>query len=129
MIAIIAAAVATWIFGAIWYSIFAQPWIADSGVPLAEDGKPANRTSPVPYVISVVALFVVAAMMQYGFSMLGVQSFQKGFLGGLGVGLFFITPWILINNGYAGRPFGLTLIDGGYASVGCAVIGLVLVLI
>ena len=49
-------------------------------------------------------------------------------MSGLGVGLFFISPWIMINNGYAGRPFRLTLIDGGYATFGCAIIGLVLML-
>ena len=43
-----------------------------------------------------------------------------------GIGLFFISPWIMINNGYGGRPFKLTLIDGGYATLGCAAIGLVL---
>lgn len=32
----------------------------------------------------------------------------------------------MINNAYGQRPFKLTLIDGGYAIFGCAVIGLVL---
>jgi len=33
-----------------------------------------------------------------------------------------------INNAYGGRPFKLTLIDGGYATIGCAIIGFILVL-
>jgi hypothetical protein len=53
----------------------------------------------------------------------------KGMTSGLGIGLFFIAPWIMMNNGYTARPFRLTLIDGGYAALGCAVIGLVLALI
>jgi len=34
----------------------------------------------------------------------------------------------MINNAYGDRPFKLTLIDGGYATLGCAVIGAVLTL-
>jgi hypothetical protein len=58
----------------------------------------------------------------------GIDTIAEGFVSGLGVGLFFISPWIMINNAYGNRPFRLTLIDGGYATIGCAVIGLVLTL-
>ena len=34
----------------------------------------------------------------------------------------------MINNAYAMRPFRLTLIDGGYAVAGAAIIGAVLTL-
>ena len=34
-----------------------------------------------------------------------------------------------IINAYAGRPFRLTVIDGGYAVIGCTLIGLVLALL
>ncbi|MYA89746.1 MAG: DUF1761 domain-containing protein, partial [Boseongicola sp. SB0662_bin_57] len=36
------------------------------------------------------------------------------------------SPWIMINNAYGDRPFNLTLIDGGYATFGCAVMGAIL---
>ena len=39
-----------------------------------------------------------------------------------------LDPAVMINNAFAGRPFRLILIDGGYATFGCAVIGLVLTL-
>jgi hypothetical protein len=42
------------------------------------------------------------------------------------VGLFFISPWIMINNAYGQRPFRLTMIDAGYATFGCAVMGAIL---
>ena len=45
-----------------------------------------------------------------------------------GIGLFFISPWIMINNSYGRRPFKLTVIDGGYATFGCAIMGAVLAL-
>lgn len=125
MLEIGVAALVAWLFGAAWYSVFANVWISASGVAVDENGIPLNRKNPVPYVLSLAALLVVSAMMRYGLSMLEVESLQKGFLGGLGVGLFFISPWIFINNGYSGRPLKLSLIDSCYASVGCALIGLV----
>lgn len=128
-VSVIAAGVAAWIFGAIWYSVFAKPWMTDSGVPLGEDGTPINRTNPLPYILSIVAMILVAGMMRHSFATAGIDTAGKAILGGLGVGLFFISPWIMINNGYSARPFRLTLIDGGYATFGCAIIGLVLVLI
>lgn len=126
---VIAAGVAAWIFGAIWYSVFAKTWMADSGVPLGEDGNPINRTQPTPYILSIIAMILVAGMMRHAFATSGIDSLNKAIIGGLGVGLFFISPWIMINNGYAARPFRLTLIDGGYATFGCAIIGAVLVLL
>ncbi|MDG1069835.1 MAG: DUF1761 domain-containing protein, partial [Sulfitobacter sp.] len=53
-------------------------------------------------------------------------SVSEDAVSGFGIGLFFISPWLMINNAYGGRPFRLTLIDGGYAVIGCTVIGLVL---
>lgn len=126
---VILAGVAAWIFGAIWYCIFAKPWMADSGVPLDGNGKPVNQTSPTPYVLSAVAMIIVAGMMRHAFASAGIDTLEKALVGGLGIGLFFISPWIMINNGYSARPFRLTLIDGGYATFGCAIIGAVLVLI
>jgi len=35
----------------------------------------------------------------------------------------------MINNAYTMRPFRLTVIDGGYAIIGCGLIGLVLTLV
>jgi hypothetical protein len=67
-------------------------------------------------------------MMRRVLSMAGIVAHGKSMLVGIGVGLFFIAPWIMINNAYGDRPFKLTLIDGGYAVAGSAVIGLVLAL-
>ncbi len=129
LLSVLLAGVAAWIFGAIWYSIFAKPWMTDSGVPLDENGVPVNRTAPLPYILSIIAMILVAGMMRHAFAMTGIDTPGKAAVAGLGIGLFFISPWIMINNGYAARPFRLTLIDGGYATFGCAIIGAVLALL
>ena len=68
----------------------------------------------------------MTCMMRHIFSMASIDGVASGALAGLGVGLFFITPWIAMNYAYAMRPAKLTLIDGGFSTIGCMIIGLVL---
>lgn len=126
-ISVLVAAACAWIFGAIWYMALSKPWIDAAQIKVDANGRPAN-SGPMPYVLSALAMVLVAGMMRHTFGMAGIAGAGKGFVAGLGVGLFFISPWIMINNAYGDRPFKLTLIDGGYASFGCAIIGLVLML-
>jgi hypothetical protein len=125
---VLVAAAACWAFGAAWYGLLSKPWMAVSGVTMGPDGRPANGTSPLPYLVSLVMMIIVAGMMRHVFAMSpGLDSLWDGIMTGLGVGAFFITPWIAINNAYTMRPLLLTLIDGAYATIGCAIIGVVLV--
>lgn len=126
ILAVLAAAVAAWVVGALWYMVLAKPWMAASGVRVGPDGRPEGGA--LPYILSLIAMVLVAGMMRHVFALSAVDTWDKGLVSGLGVGLFFISPWIMINNAYAGNPFRLTLIDGGYAVLGCAVIGTVLML-
>lgn len=126
VLSIVIAGFAGFIFGAVWYTVLAKPWMEASGVALDENGKPANRSDPVPYITSVVGSIVVAATMNYAFSLSGIETLGKAMIGGLGVGLLLVTPWIATFNAFGGRPMQLTLINGGYATFGCTVIGIVL---
>ena len=125
-LSILLAAFASFALGALWYSAWAKPWMAASGVPVGADGKPANSAAPLPYLVSFIAMLIVAAMMRYGFGLAGIDSALGGFFGGLAVGALFIAPWITLNTGYSNRPWSLAAIDGGYAALGCAAMGLVL---
>ncbi|WP_417718642.1 DUF1761 domain-containing protein [Salipiger sp.] len=125
---VIVAAAAAWLFGAAWYMTLSKPWMAAAGVECDETGKPKGGGSPLPFILSALAMLLVAGMMRHVFGMSNIETAGAGVMSGLGIGLFFISPWIMINNAYPGRPFALTLIDGGYATFGCAIIGLVLTL-
>jgi len=82
--------------------------------------------SPGSYIISFIILLVVAGMMRHGLAMSGIEGAGKSALAGFGIGAFMATPWIITNHAYGMKPRMLTLIDGGYATIGCTVIGLVL---
>jgi hypothetical protein len=129
LVSVIVAAIAAFAFGAAYYMVLAKPWMAASGVEVGEDGKPVNSSNPVPYVVSFICIILVAGMMRHTFALSGIDSFGKGVQSGLGIGLFFITPWIFINTGYSNRPWILAVIDGGYATASAMIIGGVLTLL
>lgn len=125
---VIAAAAAGYGFGAVWYMTLAKPWMAASGVAVGEDGKPANASNPVPYIIAFFSALLVAGMMRHVFVRGGIDTIGEGLVSGLGIGLFLSSPWFLTCYSFAGRPFKLILIDAGYVTFGSAIIGLVLAL-
>ena len=124
-LSVIIAAVCGFAFGAFWYMTLAKHWVVAANIEVDENGKPKND-GPLPYIMAFVAMILVAGMLRHTFAMADIDSLAKGLVAGLGVGLFFISPWIMINNAYGNRPFKLTLIDGGYATFGCALMGAVL---
>ncbi len=126
--AIVAAAFAGWLSGALWYSIFAKAWIGASGVKTDAAGRPVTRARPAPYLVSFLSAIIVAATMYYAFDMLGIVTVGKGFTSGLGIGVCFAAPWIATSYGFAGQPVALALLDAGYAAIGSAVIGAVVTL-
>lgn len=124
---IVAAAVAFGL-GAVWYGVFAEPWMTAAGIERDENGKPKGGQNPMMFAATFVLQLIVAGMMRHVFALSGIDTIGAGLIAGLGVGLFFISPWIAINNMYGGRPVMLTVIDGGYAVCGCALMGAVLAL-
>lgn len=128
ILSVIVAAIAAFVVGAIWYGVFAGPWKEASGVPLGADGKPTNASNPMTYVTALVFTVLVSGMMRHVFALSGIEGVGKGFVSGLGIGLFLIAPWMGIHYTFSVKPMKLLAIDGGYAAIGCAVMGAVLTL-
>lgn len=129
---VIAAAVAAFAFGAVWYTSMSKPWIAAAEIPLDANGRPTRRdgahtgNSPMPFVIDFAAMILVAGMMRHMLMVSGVVSVGGGLVAGAGVGAFFITPWVAMNYAFSMRKPTLTVIDGVNSIVGCAIMGAVL---
>jgi hypothetical protein len=125
---VVVAAAVGFAYGAAHYTTLAKPWMRAANIPLGPDGKPMGGGSALPFVLSGIAMLIVAGFMRHIFAASGIATPGAGLIAGGGIGLFFITPWTMINNAYPGRPFMLTVIDGAYATIGCALMGLVLTL-
>ena len=111
---VLAAASASFVFGAIWYMVLSDPWMTASGVARDADGKPLNSSNPRPYILSAISAIVVAGMMRHVLAASGVTSIPSGAIAGFGIGAFLIVPWMMMNNEFAGKPFQLTVIIDGY---------------
>ena len=51
---VLAAASASFVFGAVWYMVLSDPWMTASGVARDADGKPLNSSNPRPYILSAI---------------------------------------------------------------------------
>ena len=123
ILAVLLAAMAGFGSGAAWYMINGQRWMAAVG--RTEDEIKADK-SPLPFVIGFLASLITAGMMRHVFASSAVSGLGAGLIGGLGVGLFFVAPWILTNYAFAARPRALWWIDCGHVILACTAIGLVL---
>jgi hypothetical protein len=123
---ILAAALAAFAFGAVWYMSLSRAWIAAAEIPVDADGRPQGNGSPLPFLVGILAMILVAGMMRHILAMSGVTSIGGGLVAGAGIGAFLITPWVAMNYAFAMRKPALTLIDGVNSVVGCALMGLVL---
>ena len=124
---VLAAAAASFFFGALGYMVLSGPWMAASGVAQDANGKSSNMSSPRPYIFSVVLAVLVVGMMCHVLVASGVTSVPGGAIAGFGIGAFLIVPWMMMNNEFAGKPFQLTVIDCGYAVIGCTLMSTVLI--
>ncbi len=127
-VAVIAAALAAYVFAAVWYTAMSKPWAAAAGIPLGAGGKPQGNGSMIPFVVGFVAQVLVAGMMRHIFMMAQLDTLPEGVMGGFGIGAFLITPWMVMNYAFAARPTKLSILDGVNSVVGCTVMGVVLTL-
>lgn len=126
ILSVLIAAAASYAFGAFWYMTLAKPWMAASGVRQEMAKSADGKQNMTPFIISAIASILVAGMMRHVFGMADITGAYKGAMAGLGLGLFIVSPWIMTCYAFGMRPRNLTLIDGGYATIGCTIMGLVL---
>ena len=125
---VIAAAIGAFAFGAVWYMSMSKPWIAAAEVPVDANGRPQGNGSPMPFVVGLIAMVIVAGMMRHIFARAGIVTPGAGLVAGLGIGAFFITPWVAMNYAFAMRKPALTVIDGVNSVIGAGIMGLILTL-
>lgn len=126
VLAVLVAAAAGFAMGAVWYMTLSGAWLRATGVPVDDAGRPVQRAGAMPFLVSAVCMILVAGMMRHIFAMSSLAGPGAGLVAGLGIGAFFIAPWLAMNYAYSMRDPRLAVIDGGFAIVGAGTIGLVL---
>jgi hypothetical protein len=117
---VLIAAVASFLFGAVWYGVLGRQWMAARGLSEAEmaAAKAQMGRAPVPYIVAFVALLVMAWMLAGVLLHLGqggmAPSIRTGVISGFFLWLGFVVTTMTVNHAFQGARAALTLIDGGH---------------
>ena len=115
-LAVLVAAVASWIVGAAWYGVLGKQWLAALGRTQADmTGPDGKRRIPVgPMITSFVAELLMASLLAGLMAHFGAVSIKIGAIVGGLCWLAFVATTITVNNAYPGRKLMLTIIDSGH---------------
>jgi hypothetical protein len=119
-LAVIVAAVAAFGFGAAWYGFLGKQWMAAVG--MTEHPRP----SPAPFVISFVALLIMAWALAGVIGHVGATTVWGGVVSGFFAWLGFVATTLVVNHRFQGSPWSLSLIDGGHWLGVLLIMGLVI---
>jgi len=127
-VAILAAAVAAWLAGAVWYGVLGRQWLAALGWTEADmTGPDGKRRMPVgPMIVSFIAAVIMAFMLNGLMGHVGPMTVRSGIISGALIWTGFVITSIAVNNAFQRRKVMLTVIDGGHWLLALIVQGAVL---
>ncbi len=115
-LAVVIAAVASFIFGGVWYGLLANQWMAAANVR-PEDIQVSRRgVTAVPYVVAFIAQLIMAFVLAgvVGHLGEGQVTLKNGIISGATIWAGFVATSLVVNHAFQGAKMELTLIDGGH---------------
>ena len=114
-LSILIAAVAAWLFGAVYYTAVSKPWLAAMGKTMeqcqAEQAAKSGLAKYAPFILAFVGE-VIMAWALYGILVhLNTFTLRAGLISGALIWFGFVLTTITVNNAFAGRKATLTAID------------------
>ena len=129
-LAIGVAAIAAWIFGAVYYGMLGKIWVAALGTTMeamkAQNANKSSAAKAAPFILSFVAEMIIAFVLWGIIFHVGIWSIRAGIISGVVCWFGFVLTTIATNNAYPGRKAALTVIDSGHWLGVLAIIGAVL---
>ena len=126
-LAIICAAAAYWVIGAIWYMVlFGKIWAAglkEQGVDLQRSVMATKSGMVANMIGNFICNLVAAAIMSRLIARTGIVDLGHGLKLGAGVGLGFSATALTIQYLWESKPFKVWLIDSSYHFFGCLALG------
>jgi hypothetical protein len=118
-LAILAAAVAAWMFGAVYYGTVANAWVAALGRTMddfkAEQAAKTGKLGAIgPYILSFFAELLMAWVLAGVIAHLGPVTVKNGVVSALFIWAGFVLTTMATNNAYTGRKPMLTVIDAAH---------------
>jgi hypothetical protein len=124
-VAVIIAALAGFGLGAVWYTVLGGTWMRALG-KTKDELRLEGSAKAMPFVIALVALFVMALMLAGLMGHLGDVTVRGGVISGLFVWVGFVITTMGVNHAFSGAKPMLTLIDGGHWLAVLVVMGAVI---
>ena len=110
-VAVLAAAVAGWLVGAVWYGVLGKVWMDAAGI-VCPDGK---RPMPVgPMILAFVAQLIIALMLAGLMGHMGPRDIPRGIVSGVLVWFGFVLTTLAVGNAFQCKKPMLTVIDSGH---------------
>jgi hypothetical protein len=122
--AILGAAVAKMVLGALWYSpaLFVKPWQRLTGITDEQMKAGMTEALVVDFIGSLVMAFVLAHVVRYAGATSALQGLAVGFFCWLG----FVAVATISTVTYERKPFKLFLLGNGYLLIALLAMGAIL---
>ena len=116
LITILVATIASWLFGALWYSALGKQWMAASGLSETDIKGENGKTDPSPFIISFVLEFIMAYVLAVLLLHTSDGAFSLGsaLMAAFILWLGFVFTTQTVNHRYSMKPWSLSVIDGGH---------------
>jgi hypothetical protein len=130
-VAILVAAVAGWLVGAVWYGLLGKAWVAAQGRTMDEFkaqqaamvGKFSGQLPFIfPFLANLVMAWVLAGMVGH----MGSVTIRSAVISALFAWVGFIVTTMLVNNAFTGRRYMLLAIDAGHWLAVLVLMGIVI---
>lgn len=112
--------------GFLWYSpvLFGNPWMEMVGLDMAE--VEANPPGAGIWITNIIATIAPLYLLAWLFTKLNVRSALNGAMIGFLIAFCFILLSDMTGDMFAGAPYGLAWITGGYSVVAITISGAIL---
>lgn len=113
-LAIILAAVASFVFGGVWYGMLSKQWMEAANIK--PDAAAAGGNIIAPYIITFVAQLIMAWVLAGVIGHLGAGqvTLRNGIISGGLIWLGFVVTSLTVNHAFQMQKKALTLIDGAH---------------
>jgi hypothetical protein len=127
---IVAAAVAAWIFGGVYYTSLSKPWLTAQGKTLeqckAEQAGKSGAAKLAPFLLVFVGELIMAFVLYGILTHMGTFTLRAGIISGAFCWLGFVLTTVTANNAFCSRKPMLTVIDSGAWLGALVIIGAIL---
>jgi hypothetical protein len=122
-LAILVAVIAQMVLGVFWYTrvLFADAWMAGIG-KRPEDLVP----TPGPFILAIIAAVLLPLGVSWILYRTNLHGVKAGALVGMGIGVLFTAPAVLVHEAFLGFPPVVLVIDAGKEVVTAFLVGVIL---